>query len=39
MERLVGETVELVEQPMPGVDTSEVRRQLGARRGQWTPIV
>jgi predicted nucleotidyltransferase len=37
LERLVGETVGLVEQHMPGVDTSAVRRQLGARKEPWTP--
>jgi predicted nucleotidyltransferase len=38
LERLVGETVGLVEQHMPAVDTSAVRRQLGARKESWTPI-
>ena len=38
LERLVGETVELVERHMPGVDTSAVRRQLGARQRPWTPL-
>jgi hypothetical protein len=37
LERLVGETVGLVEQHMPEVDTSAVRRRLGARERPWTP--
>lgn len=36
LERLVGETVALVETHLPDVDTSRVRRSLGARRPGWT---
>jgi hypothetical protein len=35
LERLVGELVALVEQHMPDVDTSSVRKRLGWRRPQW----
>src|SRR5262245_29329143 len=38
LERLVGETVGLVERHLPEVDTSVVRRQLGARQRPWTPV-
>jgi hypothetical protein len=39
LERLVGETVTLVEQHMATVDTSAVRRQLGSRKGPWAPTL
>jgi hypothetical protein len=35
IEALVAETVALVEQEMPQVDTSKVRRRLGQRQGRW----
>lgn len=35
LERLVAETVTLVEAHLPDVDTSEVRRTLGARQRPW----
>jgi predicted nucleotidyltransferase len=35
LERLVEELVELVEQQMPTVDTSSVRKRLGWRRPEW----
>jgi len=35
LERLVGETVALVEAHMPEIDTSRVRRDLGTRRAPW----
>lgn len=37
LEALVGETVALVEAHLPAVDTSRVRRRLGARQAPWTP--
>lgn len=37
LERLVTETVELVERHMPSADTSAVRRRLGWRRRPWGP--
>lgn len=37
LERLVGETVTLVDSHMPGIDTTSVRRHLGARRPRWSP--
>jgi hypothetical protein len=36
LERLVEETVGLVETQMPEIDTSHVRRDLGRRRATWT---
>ena len=35
LEQLVDETVTLVEAHMPGIDTSQVRRELGKRRAPW----
>jgi hypothetical protein len=37
LERLVEQTVALVEARMPDVDTRQVRRDLGARRPTWRP--
>jgi hypothetical protein len=37
LERLVAETVALVEVHMPDVSTERVRRDLGARRPVWAP--
>ena len=37
LERLVSETVTIVETHLPEVDTSRVRRSLGARRQPWQP--
>jgi hypothetical protein len=37
LEELVADTVDLVEQHMPGVDSSAVRGQLGARQRPWAP--
>jgi predicted nucleotidyltransferase len=36
LERLIEETVALVEARMPEIDTSRVRRDLGKRRAPWT---
>jgi predicted nucleotidyltransferase len=36
LERLVEETIRLVETQMPEIDTSRVRRDLGKRRATWT---
>jgi hypothetical protein len=38
LERLAEETVKLVEDHMPSVDTGPVRRHLGQRRRPWTPV-
>lgn len=38
LERLVDETVALVETHMPTVDTAPVRRQIGLRQRPWTPV-
>ncbi len=38
LERLVAETVALVEAHQPGVDTASVRRLLGARQTPWSPL-
>jgi hypothetical protein len=38
MERLVEETVALVDAHMPAVDTAAARRQLGARQHAWSPV-
>jgi hypothetical protein len=37
LERLVTETIVLVEAHWPGVDTASVRRLLGARQQPWSP--
>jgi hypothetical protein len=37
LEALVGELVALVEQHMPEIDTSKVRRRLGQRAEPWAP--
>lgn len=37
LETLVGETVALVEQHLPQIDTSRVRRRLGQRQQPWEP--
>jgi hypothetical protein len=37
LERLVQETMELVEQQMPDVDTSRARKRLGWRQPAWHP--
>lgn len=39
MERLVDETVALVEAQMPAVDTTPARRHLGVRHRPWAPAV
>jgi hypothetical protein len=38
LETLVGETVGLVEQHIPQVDTSRVRARLGRRQQPWQPV-
>ena len=37
MERLVGETIMLIEAHMPEVDTTAARRNLGKRQNPWNP--
>ena len=37
LERLVGETIALVEAHLPDVDTGPARRLLGARQQPWLP--
>jgi len=36
LERLVAETLDVVERAMPDVDTAQVRRQLGRRDEPWS---
>ncbi len=38
LERLVGETVTLVEAHMPTVDTTHARRHIGVRHRPWSPV-
>lgn len=38
IERLIAETVDLVEQHMPSIDTSRVRSRLGQRPTPWQPV-
>lgn len=38
LEGLVRDTVELVQQHMPGVDTAKAGQRLGKRQEKWTPV-